>query len=257
MFEQILSQCSVNTINTSYYFVTCYSTMNMRYLHIIIAAAFLSSFQSCKKTETPNFHFEYFGYESGSYVIYDVVEITHDKQVEQHDTLHYQLKTKWGEEFIDNEGRSGKEYLRFTRTNDSEPWVLTDKWHGIIDGIRAELVEENQRLIKLVFSPTLYKEWDLNAYNVNGEASSYYRNIHQDTTINGVLIDSVLTVEYDEGYSSKIDSVNSYEMYAKGIGLIYKHYINNHFQFLVNGQVDPEVNIGRELYFSYKSSGKE
>lgn len=231
--------------------------MNARHIHIILSIAILGLFQSCTKIDSPNFHFDYFGYEYGRYVIFDVVEITHDKKIDQHDTLYYQLKTKWGDDYTDNEGRLGKEYLKFTRSNSSEAWGLSDKWHGTIDGIRAELVEENQRVIKLVFSPTLYKEWDMNTYNSNGEVDSYYRKIHQDTTINGTFIDSVLTVEYEEGFSSEIDSVRSFEMYAKGIGLIHKHYKDIHFQFLDSGQVDPEVNIGKELYYNYVSSGKE
>lgn len=211
----------------------------------------------CEKEPKPNFHYEYFGYEEGRYVIYDVVEITHDKKINQHDTLIYQLKTKWGAPYYDNQNRVGKEFLRYTRSSLSEPWVLKDKWYGLIDGIRAEIVEENQRMIKLVFSPTRNKIWDLNAYNMNGQADSYYLEIHKDTTINGMLFDSTLTVNYEVDFPSKIDSVRYFENYAKNIGLIHKHYKNNHHQFLNGGIVDPEVYEGKELYFNYVSSGKE
>ncbi len=233
--------------------------MKLRLFHIVFSTVLITVFVGCKKTPEPNFHFEYFGYEKGRYVVYDVMEITHDKKVNKHDTLVFQLKTKWGESYLDNQNREGREYLRFVRSLPTEPWVLQDKWFGLIDGIRAELVEENQRMVKLVFSPTLNKLWDLNAYNMNGETDSYYSEIHQDTTINNVLIDSTLTVIYDEGHNSKIDSVYSFEKYAKNIGLIHKHYKDNHFEFIIGspGEVDPEVKIGKELYYFYVSSGIE
>lgn len=212
---------------------------------------------SCKKTTPPSFHFEYFGMDEGKYVIYDVVEITHDKALEQHDTIYYQLKTKWAETYIDNEGRLAREFHRFTRQNASEDWKFKDVWNGIIDGIRAELTEENQRIVKLVFSPTYEKEWNSNAYNQDGELKCYYRNIHNDTVINGKSLDSTLVVEYDTD-SNPLYDVKNYEMYAKNIGLVYKHYKNNHHQPLPGGIVpNPEPEKGYELYYTYVSSGVE
>ena len=117
--------------------------MKLHRYHIIIILI-SAVLVSCKKEPVPNFHLEYFGMEKGRYVIYDVVDITHDKDIAVHDTLHYQLKTKWGNAYIDNENREGNEFLRFIRSSPSEEWELIDKWHGVINGIRDELIEENQ-----------------------------------------------------------------------------------------------------------------
>ena len=220
-------------------------------VYFILIAIIGFSVQACKKNPAPQFHFEYFGLEEGRYVIYDVVEINHDSALNMHDTLLYQLKTYWGDTIIDNEGRIAREFYRYKRNSDADPWVVSDVWTGIYDGIRGELVEENQRVVKLVFSPTLNKQWDANAYNIYGELDCYYRDIHQDTTINGVLIDSSLVVEQDD-FVSLIDTVRKYEMYGKHIGLVYKYYKDNHYQFSSS-----EVINGKEIYYTYLSHGFE
>ncbi len=205
---------------------------------------------SCKKTDDPIFHTEYFGLIPGRYVIYDVIDITHDAQVSQHDTLIYQLKTHWGEQYIDNEGRVCRKFRRYTRDSSTATWQLKDTWYGLIDGIRAELVEENQRKVKLVFAPTLEKAWDENAYSTQVKQDCYYIDIHKTKTFANVEFDSTVVVE-------KIDETNAlitkrfYEVYAKNIGLIYYHFMDNDYQF------STEVYKGKELYMTFNSAGFE
>jgi hypothetical protein len=223
--------------------------MRLRLTFILILA--IGSLVSCKKSKQPNFHFEYFGLEQGRYVVYEVMEITHNQDLAIHDTLRYQLKTKWGDTIIDNEGRIAREFLRYTRANSGEPWVLQDVWTGLIDGIRAELIEENQRTVKLVFAPTLSKSWDANAYNMFDPLDCYYRDIHRDTVISGVNLDSTLVVE-QEDYTSLIDTVRKYEVYAKHIGLVRKYFRDNAYQF-----GSAEVVLGRELFYDFIQTGIE
>jgi len=204
----------------------------------------------CKKQTTPNFHTDYFGLETGRYVIYNVTEITHDTALNPaHDTVSYQLKTVWEGEYIDNEGRRASEFRRYTRASENDPWVLSDIWTGIIDGIRAELIEENQRVVKLVFAPTLSKEWDVNAYNTMNEMNAYYADVHIDTTINGVAFDSIIVVDQDR-FNSLIDTVRLFEVYAKNVGLIRKFEKNNQYNFS-----DSEPQTGREVYYDYLEHG--
>lgn len=206
---------------------------------------------SCKKQDAaPLFHREYFGLETGRYVIYNVTEITHDTALNPaHDTVNYQLMTVWEAEYIDNEGRSASEYRRYKRNTPSDAWVLSDIWTGIYDANRAELVEENQRLVKLVFAPTLDKDWDINAYNTMDEMNAYYPEVHVDTTINGVLFDSTVVVNQNE-FTSLIDTVRLFEVYAKNVGLIHKFEKNNVYDF---GDSEPQE--GREVYYDYVEHG--
>lgn len=226
-------------------------TKTIFYVSLLILATALFS---CKKNPVPEFHHEYFGMEEGRFVVYDVIEIFHDDDLNQHDTVIYQLKTYWADTFVDNEGRTAREFKRFVRATENDAWVLQDIWTGLIDGIRAELVEENQRVVKLVFAPTQNKEWDANAFNLNAEQICYYRDIHSDTTIDNVNFDPTLVVEQEQ-FNSLIDSVHRYEMYAKGVGLIYKYDRDLHYQ--VNAQSQFYLKNGSERYYRIVSTGIE
>lgn len=227
--------------------------MKVSVIHIVSVLVVSTIVFSCKKNSKPDFHFDYFNLEKGNYVIYDVLEIIHDDALNQHDTLEYQLKTIWGDPYIDNEGRSATEFIRYKRNSPSEAWQFSDLWTGIIDGVRAELVEENQRVVKLVFAPTLQKNWDANAFNLLPEMECYYRDIHQDTIVGGVLFDSTLVVE-QMAEANAIDTIRRFEVYANNVGLIYKYDRDLNFQY--NNGV-PYLNEGRELFYTYASSGKE
>lgn len=222
----------------------------MKLYFTLATLVFLSivTFVSCKKHEEPKFHLEYFGLEENRYVVYDVVEITHDAALAQHDTAFYELKTVWGPEYINNEGQSTNEFHRYTRDNSNENWLFLDMWTGRIDGIRAELVEENQRIVKLVFAPTFEKSWNSNEYNMFDDQQCYYSDIHQSEVVNNINFDSTLTVQIEESFNF-IDSVSIYEKYAKNVGLIYKHVKDNHYQFT------DEVDMGYELYYTFKETG--
>lgn len=208
----------------------------------------------CTPNPTPSFHHNYFGMEQGRYVIYDVIEIVHDDDLNQHDTTIYQLKTYWADTFVDNEGRIAREFKRYVRASSNDPWLFQDLWTGIIDGIRAELIEENQRVVKLVFAPTMSKQWDANAYNTLGSQICSYRDIHGDTLIDNYNFDSTLVVEQEQ-FNSLIDSVRRFDMYAKKVGLIYKYERDLHYQ--INGQSQIYLNEGTERYYRFVSTGIE
>lgn len=227
-------------MKTSFYYISFLS------LFVILA--------SCKKNPAIDFHYDYYGMEEGRYVVYDVTEMVHDDALNLHDTTYYQLKTVWADTFVDNQNRVAREFHRYVRPTDTDPWVLQDVWTGLIDGIRAELVEENQRVVKLIFAPTKNKVWDANAYNQENEQTCFYRDIHGDTTIDNTSFDLTLVVEQDQFYSL-IDSVHRYEMYAADIGLIYKYERDLHYQ--INPQSQIYLNEGSEKYYRFVETGMQ
>lgn len=226
--------------------------MKRNFKYLLFTSAIVLSLISCKQEDPPKFHFEYFGMEEGRYVIYNVTDIVHDEELEMHDTSYYQLKTVWEDIYIDNEGRQGREYHIYKRDNAASPWISVDVWHGVIDGIRAELVEENERKIKLVFAPTISKEWDANVYNSLDEQICYYRDVHSDTTMNGLSFDSTLVVEQAYDTPNLVETNRQYEMYGKYVGLIYKYYKVNQYEIF-----NPVPIFGNELYMEAVESGFE
>lgn len=211
---------------------------------------------SCKKDEPlpiDYFHYEYAGHTKGRFVVYDVLEVYHDvSQTIQHDSSKYQLKTVIGDTVIDNEGRLARKFLRYTRDLESDPWVLKDIWTSVIADFRFEVVEENQRVIKLVFKPTIDKTWDANAFNPYASFDSYYENLHKSYSYNGHNFDSTLTVEH-ENELNLIEYKRKFEIYAKGFGLVRKHFKD----LKINNFDSLNISSGMEMIMNYRSSGFE
>lgn len=219
-----------------------------RYVKILgLLAIICLGVYACKKDEvTYDLHYGYFGLIHGRYVDYDVMEIKHDvDQAIPHDTSRYQLRTLIGDTIIDNEGRIAREFIRFQRSNSSQDWVQTDIWTAIIVDRRAELVEENQRVIKLVFEPSETKEWNPNAFNTFDEITAYYRDIHQKSVIGSWTFDSTVVVE-QEDFFSLIDYRRKYEVYAKNVGLVSKFYKD----LKISGFDTTNVQSGTEIFYN-------
>jgi hypothetical protein len=213
----------------------------------------LSLISSCKKQEAaPDMAYDYFDLSHGRYIVYDAVKITHDAAQALHDTVHYQMKTVIGDTIIDNEGRIANRYLRYFRNSELDAWTLQDIYTTIIENRRAELVEENQRVIKMVFAPTLSKSWNANAFNMLPSMDCYYRAIHKKANIGSLSFDSTLVVEQAD-FSSLIGHERKYEIYAKGVGMVYKY-----FKDLDIANFDTlNVKKGEELFLTINSYGFE
>lgn len=208
---------------------------------------------SCKKgKENINFHHEYFPLEEGKYVIYDVTKINHDDESGVHDTIVYRMKTVVGDTIIDNEGRIARKFYRHIYSNSQQKYIVQDLWTMIIDSERAELVEENERIIKLVFEPTKSKKWDKNAFNIQEEVMMFFENIHQSFDVNSLHFDSTLTVREDLE-SNAFHFYDKYEVYAKNIGLIKKCFRD--FTTPLDDVTTPLV--GNEIFYEIVEFGNE
>jgi hypothetical protein len=200
---------------------------------VLPAACLMMLIFGCHKDPSPpNFHFDYFPTGEGRFVTYTVREVHIDDDLLLNDTIAYYMKTVIGDTITDNEGRLARRFERYVKDSLHHPWVLQDIWTTIIDGNRAELIEENQRTIKMVFSPSKYKEWNCNAYNMLDPLDCYYRDIHLASSINGFSFDSTVTVEQQD-FTSSVDHRRMYEQYAKGVGMYYKHYKDYRLEFHV------------------------
>ncbi len=209
---------------------------------------------SCKEEiEAPYFGYTYFGLEQGRFLEYEVTHITHNENLNpQHDTTVYRLRTRVGEIIEDNQGRNAHAFYREVYNPVFQEFQNLDLWTTIIDDGRAELVEENERRIKLVFAISNSKEWDANAFNTQEELDCYYDQIHQPKTINGYTFDSTLVVEQAD-FLSLIDYKRKYEVYANGIGLV-----NLYFKDLQINNFDTlDISKGTEKYYRLLNYGKE
>jgi len=222
-------------------------------LLLILCSAIIVT--SCKKGDnTPvDFHYDYYPIKKGHFIVYNVLEVRHDIQsTNQHDTSIYQLKIVIGDTILDLENEISNRFYRYTRPSDTNAWQIKDVWTTKISGNRAELVEENQRVIKLVFAPTTEKNWNANAFNMFDKLDCYYRDLHQSRVIDGHSFNSTLVVE-QEDFFSLIDHRRKFEIYAKGVGLVkkfYKHHEIMNFDTL-------NIRKGNEIHYNLVEFGQE
>jgi hypothetical protein len=226
---------------------------NNRFIFLTLISTLF--FVACKKTinEQPiQDKFEsYFGLTPGRFITYNVREISHDETADiKHDTTIYQLKTVIGDTIVDNAGRIARKFLRFKRTNSLQNWVLSDVWTTLIEGNYAELVEENQRVIKMLFPISPKTSWNPNIFNLNSSQDCFYDKIHESRSLNGINFDSTVIVE-QENERNLVQYKRKYEVFANHVGLIYKYYKDlkiNNFDTL-------NIKSGKEIRYEITSFG--
>lgn len=210
---------------------------------------------ACKKNENlavnPQLDYAYFGLEQGRFVEYEVNYMEHDSLLNKHDTTRFYYKTVIGDEYMDNEGRKGYEFMRYRKDSLMDNYQFLSKWVIQIADYQAQLVEENQRLIKMVFPILKTQEWDVNVYNNDEATLAHYKDIHSPYANMYFSTDSSTTVE-TKNYQTLIDDQLEQETYAKNVGMISKVSKELYFQF---GQTKPFK--GTELYMEIMTTGIE
>jgi hypothetical protein len=188
-------------------------------LFLIISLVVLTI--SCKKENDGDiiYGYEYFPDEEGKYVSYDVMDIVHDDPSEVHDTDFFQIKEVIGEIEIDGEGDETKKLYRYIRQSDTLSWALKDVWIIKKTNRSVEVVEENQRKIKMAYSISYDQYWDCNALNTLDAEQCYYDNVYMPISVGGFDHDSSVIVEHQD-FTSYIEVLRSYEVYAPRIGKI-------------------------------------
>lgn len=209
---------------------------------------------SCRdKVDAPEFGFDYFGFEEGNFVTYEVTEVFHDSAlIPEKDTFQFILKTIIGEPIIDNQGRTANKVFRYSYDFNTGELIDQRVWTGIIADSRGELIEENQRKIRMVFAITPEKTWNVNAFNTMEEESAIYKDLHTSKTINEFAFDSTVTVEYED-FFSLVDFRKKFDVYAKGVGLVLRNYKD----FTISNFDTLDVQIGTETQYRLIDYGKE
>ncbi|PWH81866.1 hypothetical protein DIT68_14335 [Brumimicrobium oceani] len=200
-----------------------------------------------------DFGFEYFPITEGAFSEYEVLEVFHDVDVSpQHDSSRYILKTKIGEEVLDNSGRLVNKFFQY-RYDISTGELLDQRvWTLVRDGGRGEVVEENQRLIKMVFAVKNDQEWDVNAFNSLPSQEVFLSNVGESRSIEGFPFEETAIVNYDD-FFSLVDYRKKREVYAKGVGLVERSFKD----FTIQNFDTTDIRKGTEVHYRLINYGVE
>jgi hypothetical protein len=213
---------------------------------ILLFSSLFFLFLSCKKDKEvpkPDFGYNYFPAYVGRYAIYDCDSVVYPQITDSVDIFKFQIKEKIDCVFTDNEGREAfriSRYKKLLQKNDSiyvnPQWKIQDVWWMNKTTTTAEVVEENNRYIKLSFPVQEGKTWNGNAQNTLGGAEYEYIYVDEPMTSGAYSFDSTLHVnQYDSKfivlYKKKYD-----EKYAKNAGMIWKE-ITDYTWKQLNGNI--------------------
>ncbi len=158
----------------------------------------------------------------------------------------YQAKDSIESTFTDNEGRLSYRIFRFIRdTAGIKPWAFAATYVATPVGNRIEYVDNNLRFIKL--QQPLRDDYNFKAHsyidtrslnstiNYLDDWDYRYQNTGMPFTIKGKTFDSTITVFQHDETTPDIPFTTSIpyqqrnygiEVYAKGVGLIYKEFLH-------------------------------
>ena len=219
---------------------------------IIVVAV---SFNACKKSSDDIQAIplsDYFPLETGKYITYDLDSTIYTNFGTSTEVHSYQVKYEVDSAIVDNLGRPAFRIFRYIRSNPNAAWVPDNSFMAVNTGNTLEFIENNMRFLKLSEVIREGFSWKGNSYidtySLNSEVKYLddwdyiYENVAQPDQVGTFTLDNTLTVnERDEVIGEPtIDTAyseinQSQEKYAKGIGMVYRHFFHSEYQPPVPG----------------------
>jgi hypothetical protein len=186
---------------------------------------------------------EYYPVQVGNYWIYEVSEATFTNQTLQEpaDSITYQVQERVDTVFRDQTGELTYRVIRSRRTHGGQAWngdsVVT------INKSLSDLryTRNNLKTVKLVFPPAEHKKWNGNAFNSREPEEYYFAQVGQPFILDDSTYNN--TVRVVQAWNEDLLKLEDrQEVYALGIGLIYKKTIDLNY---CNGDVGQHCQVGQ------------
>ncbi|MFM9007314.1 MAG: hypothetical protein ACKORE_01900 [Bacteroidota bacterium] len=200
------------------------------YVLLLVLSAF--GISSCSDSDEPSGEIaiaglDYFPTDSGLTRIYQVDSAYWDDFTGSSGIISYQIREVQAGTFTDLQGRPAIRIERF-RSDSLGNWIIDRVWSAVRTNQRAEVTEENNRIIKLVFPPELESSWNGNAYNTLAEETYRYIRFGADTAAGQTFPETATVLQGDE-QGNLIELRYGSEKYARNTGRIYKKRVDLEF----------------------------
>lgn len=221
---------------------------------LLIFSIFLFACKKDDKVTIVDLGYDYYPDNLGYFKIYECDSLVyHDAPTS--DTIEYffQIKEKIDSLLIDNQGRRQlriSRYKKLIRINNffilNPTFTLQDVWWANKTETTVEVVEENERFVKLAFPVQLNKTWNGNAYNTNPKLDYNYISIDEPLTLGTLTFAKALTVKQLYSEATILYYKKYQEKYARSVGMVYKDILDYTWKQNING-----VQIGQIQYGLY------
>lgn len=247
----------VNTVFLPMLIISEYMTNIKLFKHIISVLMLLISLSviiSCDETkeEPVDMGYKYWPVDSGCYWIYQVDSIVWDDFYNpvKIDTYRYKVKEVIKGEIQDEEGRKVQRVERLIKPHDSLDWKINKILTMTRENSIALKTKDNETFVKLAFPVALGKSWDGNSYNTLKEDEYEYISVDENVEVAGNTYKNSIIVE-QENFESLISNDIAKEIYAPGIGMIRKYFVEQELNS------SGEVKSGVKYSYKLLKYGKE
>lgn len=152
------------------------------------------------------------------YVVKDCTFTTLGPQV-----AHWQQRETQGTVVTDVLGRPETQMAVDTATVGLQNWRFFQNWRLYADATTAERREPNDRVIVLEAPLVSGNDWNGNQFNGLGAQTFQLRLMDEPCIFAGQTFLGCIRVQQRTTQFSLLEDIDTYEIYAPGLGLIYRH----------------------------------
>ncbi|KAA9349463.1 hypothetical protein [Larkinella humicola] len=225
----------------------------------ITAFLFLDACQSSTPEPTAS-GFDYQPLEKGNYWIYEVTEQQFALNGSS-TTQTYQLRELITHSYVDTAvvdptASATFRVERHRRTNDSQPWQPDSVSSIRIADNQLIKTENNRSYVKLVFPLIDQFQWNGNVFNTAGEDLYQLKNTAKPFNVLSKPFPETATI-VQQNDSTLVSQDKRLEIYARGVGLIYKEKVQLQFCSSTPSCVGKaQIDYGMRQYIRLRSYGK-
>ena len=189
----------------------------------IISLLLVLGCESPESTPRRGAGYDYFPLETGRYIEYEISEIRYDVTSAIPSRATYFLREVCGQSFLGTTGIEQFPIERYKKTLPEAPWTLDSIWTAYQLPDRAVRVENNVTFVKLAFPLTDQGTWNGNLLNARPE-ENYQAQFNAAFPAQNDFPESLTVVQRRD--SSLVSLYKRNEVYAPGVGLVYKEDIS-------------------------------
>ncbi|GAA4427755.1 hypothetical protein GCM10023188_11220 [Pontibacter saemangeumensis] len=213
--------------------------MRKALLLLVVLAGIVAGCEDKYKDPDPKaMGYDYYPLEIGAYRIYNVTDIKF--KFNKGDTLRFQMRERIDTSFYDQTNALVYKVIRSVRTNENSIWKDDSVMTVSISNNMVQLTRDNTKYVKLVFPIKEGGEWVGDAFNDHfyndnvvlirnskirdGKELYTYANVGASYDVGEINFPNTVTVIQNspETYPIRIDERK--EVYAEGVGLVYRIY---------------------------------
>jgi hypothetical protein len=206
------------------------------YLLVALLLAFLFAHQSCRKTteERESFGNEYFPMKIGTVKFYQVDSFFFNAFFNTTDSVKQVIKEEVKEKLL-NQYNDTIYRIELSRFNTQySKWVVFKTFSRYIKDNMAIEDFDNIKEVKHLFPITTYKTrgssyiWNMNMFNNKEAQFIKYAKVFTSYSVDNETYPNTVTILLNRPLKGLVNDIRE-EIYAKDVGLIYKHIDNSDY----------------------------